>query len=117
MKEGGRGGGGSATTLAAHVTGKHEKAKSFRCAQCERKVKRNPAAVLAKVQTALVAAQMPGYTMKTCPVSGKALPATPTDTLIAGQLVRLCCDDCRATADKNPTATLAKLQAPATKKN
>jgi KRAB domain-containing zinc finger protein len=26
----------SATTLAAHVTGKHEKAKSFRCAQCER---------------------------------------------------------------------------------
>jgi len=55
--------------------------------------------------------------MKTCPVSGKALPATPTDTLIAGQLVRLCCDDCRASAEKNPSATLAKLQAPATKKN
>lgn len=87
------------------------------CAQCERKVKRNPAAVLTKVQTALVAAQAPGYTMKTCPVSGKALPAAPTDTLIAGQLVRLCCDDCRASAEKNPSATLAKLQAPTTTKN
>lgn len=87
------------------------------CAQCERKVKRNPAAVLTKVQTALVAAQTPGYTMKTCPVSGKPLPATPSDTLIAGQLVRLCCDDCRASAEKNPAATLAKLQAPAAKKD
>ena len=87
------------------------------CAQCERKVKRNPAAVLTKVQTALVAAQVPGYAMKTCPVSGKALPATPSDTLIAGQLVRLCCNDCRATAEKDPAATLAKLQAPAAKKD
>lgn len=87
------------------------------CAQCERKVKRNPAAVLTKVQTALVAAQAPGYTMKTCPVSGKPLPATPSDTLIAGQLVRLCCNDCRATAEKDPAATLAKLQPAATKKD
>ena len=87
------------------------------CAQCERKVKRNPAAVLTKVQTALVAAQVPGYAMKACPVSGKALPATPSDTLIAGQLVRLCCNDCRATAEKDPAATLAKLQAPTAKKD
>ena len=87
------------------------------CAQCERKVKRNPSAVLAKVQGALTAAQLAGYTLKTCPVSGKALPATPSDTLIGGQLVRLCCDDCRASAEKDPAATLAKLKAPAAKKD
>jgi tRNA(fMet)-specific endonuclease VapC len=47
----------------------------------------------------------------------KGTPIGVHDTLIAGQLVRLCCEDCRASAEKNPSATLAKLQAPATTKN
>lgn len=85
------------------------------CAQCERKVRRNPAATLEKVQTAVAAAQAPGYPLKTCPVSGKPLPATPSDTIIGGQLVRLCCPACRASAEQDPARTLATVQAPAAK--
>ena len=81
------------------------------CAQCERKVKRNPAAYLAKLQTAIAASQVPSYPMKTCPISGRELPATPTDTLIAGRLVRFCCSGCQATAEKDVAGTLAKLDA------
>ena len=83
------------------------------CAQCERKVKRNPAAYLTKVQAAIAAAQVPTYPLKTCPISGRELPATPTDTLIAGRLVRFCCSGCQATAEKDPAGTLAKLDAAA----
>lgn len=85
------------------------------CAQCERKVRRNPQATLDKVQAALVAAQVPGYPSKTCPVSGKPLSATPSDMLIGGQLVRLCCPECRASAEKDPAGTLAKVKAPPAK--
>jgi len=83
------------------------------CAQCERKVKRNPTAYLGKLQTAIAAAQVPTYPMKTCPISGRELPATPTDTLIAGRLVRFCCAGCQATAERDTAATLAKLDAAA----
>lgn len=83
------------------------------CAQCERKVKRNPSAHLAKLQAAIATAQVATYPLKTCPVSGRELPATPTDTLIAGRLVRFCCSGCQAAAEKDPAATLAKLDAAA----
>lgn len=83
------------------------------CAQCERKVKRNPAAYLSKLQAAMTTAQVPSYPLKTCPISGRELPAEPVDTLLAGRLVRFCCSGCKATAEKNPAAILAKLDAAA----
>jgi hypothetical protein len=83
------------------------------CAQCERKVKRNPSNYLAKLQTAAVAAQSPAYPLRTCPMSGRDLPAAPTDTLIAGRLVRFCCTECRDKGEKDPIATLAKVDAAA----
>lgn len=86
------------------------------CAQCERKVKRNPAAYLAKLQAAAVKAQAATYPMKTCPISGRDLPAEPSDTLIAGRLVRFCCAGCKANAERNPAPVLAKLDAAAVAK-
>ncbi len=83
------------------------------CAQCERKVRRNPAAYLAKLQAAVATAQAPSYPLKTCPISGRELPAEPVDTLLAGRLVRFCCAGCKATAEKDPAAILAKLDAAA----
>jgi len=85
------------------------------CAQCERKVKRNPTAALAKLQTAAIAAQVATYPLKTCLICSKALPATPADTLIAGRLVRFCCNDCKDKAEKNPATTLALVDAAAKK--
>jgi hypothetical protein len=86
------------------------------CASCERKVRRNPAGAIAKVQRAAIEAQVKDYPLKACPVSGRPLPAEPTDTLLAGRLVRLCCKDCQAKAEQDVAATLAKLSpAPAAK--
>jgi hypothetical protein len=79
------------------------------CAQCVRKVKRNPKAWLAKVEKAVVAAQSKDYPLRVCPVSGRELPATPSQTLIGGQLVRFCCDGCKAGAERDPAPVLAKL--------
>jgi YHS domain-containing protein len=79
------------------------------CAQCVRKVKRNPKAWLAKVEKAVMAAQSADYPLRVCPVSGRELPATPSQTLIGGQLVRFCCDGCKAGAERDPAPVLAKL--------
>lgn len=81
------------------------------CAQCVRKVRRNPAAALAKVEKALVAAQSDAYPLKVCPISGRELPANASQTLLAGRLVRFCCDGCKATAERDPAPVLAKLEA------
>lgn len=86
------------------------------CASCERKVRRNPAGALAKVQRAAVEAQTKDYPLKTCPVSGRPLPAEPVDTLLAGRLVRLCCKECQPKAEQDVAATLAKLDAARTAK-
>jgi uncharacterized paraquat-inducible protein A len=85
------------------------------CAQCERKVKRNPKAYLDKLQAAIAKAQVATYPLKTCPISGRDLPAEPCDTLIAGRLVRFCCAGCKATAERDPAPILAKLDAAAAK--
>jgi hypothetical protein len=79
------------------------------CAQCVRKVKRNPAAALAKVEKAIVAAQADTYPLKVCPISGRELPANPSQTLLAGRMVRFCCDGCKASAEREPAPILAKL--------
>lgn len=85
------------------------------CAQCVRKVKRNPTAALAKLEKAIVAAQAEAYPLKVCPLSGRELPASPSQTILAGRLVRFCCDGCKASAEKDPAPVLAKLDAAAKK--
>ena len=79
------------------------------CASCERKVRRNPANTLAKVQRA--AAESHASVQKTCPISGRPLPAEPVDTMLAGRLARLCCKDCLPKAERDVAGTLAKLDA------
>ncbi len=73
---------------------------------------KSPAPAMAKIDKALIEAQLAGYTMKTCPVSkeelGKDGPAV--DYLYGTKLVRFCCKDCIATFEKEPakyTRTLA----------
>ena len=85
------------------------------CAQCVRKVRRNPAAALAKLEKAVVAAQVETYPLKVCLFSGRELTPTSPQTLLAGRLVRFCCDGCKATAERDPAAALAKLDAAAKK--
>ncbi len=79
------------------------------CAQCVRKVKRNPTLHLAALQNAFSISQPRTDATQRCPTCGKDLPTTPVETLIAGRLVRVCCDGCKASAEKSPAATLAKM--------
>lgn len=66
---------------------------------------KNPAPAMAKIDKALIEAQLAGYAMKNCPVSkeelGKDGPAV--DYLYGTKLVRFCCKDCIATFEKDPS--------------
>jgi YHS domain-containing protein len=65
---------------------------------------KSPAPTMAKVDKALIEAQLATYAMKTCPVSkeelGKDGPAV--DYLYGTKLVRFCCKDCIASFEKEP---------------
>ena len=68
------------------------------CGGCVAKVKADPAAVMAKVDAAIIAAQKADYPLDVCPVSGKKLGSgdmTPVDIVVGNRLVRLCCADCK----------------------
>ncbi len=83
------------------------------CKMCMRKVIAKPEAVLAKVDAALIAAQLDKYPLTTCPVSGEELGSMgePVDVLVGHRLVRLCCKSCKKGITKDPVAALAAVEA------
>lgn len=81
------------------------------CASCERKVRRNPSAALAKVRQAALESQAGPGAPKACPIDGRPLPAEPVDTMLSGRLVRFCCEGCRDKGEMDVAGTLAKLDA------
>lgn len=74
------------------------------CKNCVKLVNKDAAKYLAKVDTALIAAQIASYPTKACPVSGEALGSMgdPIDRLYGTKLVRLCCKGCIKSYDKDP---------------
>ena len=85
------------------------------CPGCMKKLKKDPTKYLADINAAVIATQKKNYALVTCPISGEALPAEPTDIVIGERLVRLCCGGCADKARKDPTAMFAKLDAGTTK--
>jgi len=83
------------------------------CKKCAAQVIASPAATLAKIDTAIVAAQGKDYPLATCPVSGHALGegGKPVDYLVGHRLVRVCCADCKEELTKNPLPALAAVDA------
>ena len=81
------------------------------CAGCEPKVRENPEPVIEKLDAAVVEQQSADYEATVCPVSGGELGSMgePTNYVIAGRLVKLCCAGCVGTVEENPAAVLAKL--------
>lgn len=74
--------------------------------------KKDPAAAMAKVDKALIEAQLKTYPTKVCVVSDEALGGEmgdPIEYLHGTRLVRLCCKSCIKAFDKDPAAYLAKL--------
>jgi hypothetical protein len=71
------------------------------------------AATLPGDDAATIAAQKPLYALTTCPVSGETLGGggmKPKDILHDGQLVELCCGNCKADFEKKPAEYMKKVQ-------
>lgn len=69
---------------------------------------------LAALDKAVVDSQSKDYPLKTCPVSKEELGGEmgkPVDVVIAGRLVRLCCEGCTPEVEKTPAKFIALIDA------
>jgi len=83
------------------------------CGKCKKSFAEDPAKYIAKVDAAVVAAQLPTYPLETCPVSGKKLGemGEAVDYVHGTRLVRFCCNNCVKTFQKDPAKTMAAIDA------
>lgn len=81
------------------------------CKGCLKDLKKDPASYLAKIDTAVVAAQKSTYPLTTCPLTGAPLGAGAIDVVHGTRLVRLGGEACRAKFAADPQAALAKVDA------
>lgn len=81
------------------------------CNGCKKDLRADPVAFVEKLDKAVADAQRDDYPLDTCPVSGEKLGGMgdPIETVIAGRLVKLCCDGCGPKIQANPTKYLAKI--------
>lgn len=76
---------------------------------------KSPAVFMAKVDKALIDAQLVNYRPTTCPVSGEALKRDAVNHLYGTRLVRFCCNDCARTFRATPEKFLAVIDKPEAK--
>ena len=74
---------------------------------------KDPKKYLAKLDEAVIAAQGKDYPLKTCPVSKEDLGGMgePVNVVVAGRLVRLCCNGCKKDLMKDPLKYIAAVDA------
>ncbi|KAA0216091.1 MAG: YHS domain-containing protein [Leptolyngbya sp. PLA3] len=85
----------------------------FCCEDCAGKFEKDPGAVLAKLDKAMIEAQRASYPLQTCVVSGEELGGMgePVEMLYMNRLVRFCCEMCIGKFEKDPAAFMAKIDA------
>lgn len=81
------------------------------CKSCIKEFKKDPALILKAIDDAVVAAQKASYPLAKCPVSGHDLEAEAMDLVHGTRLVRLCCKDCVAGFQKEPSKFMATIDA------
>lgn len=97
-----------------------DKAKTFEvggrtfttcCGNCQAKVEKDPQTYVAKLDAAIIAQQAATYPLTKCPVSGKALGSMgePHQIVLAGHLVKLCCDHCTGKAKLKQDEIVKKI--------
>jgi hypothetical protein len=81
------------------------------CSNCKGGLEKDKAAAFAKIDAGVIAAQKDAYPLATCPVSGEKLGGMgePANVVHGTKLVRLCCSSCKKGFDKDPAASLAKV--------
>lgn len=85
----------------------------FCCNDCKAKFAKDSAPAMAKIDAALIAAQLKTYKVDVCPVSGEKLGGMgePVDVLYGTRLVRLCCPSCKKELAKKGPEIVAKIDA------
>ncbi len=83
------------------------------CKSCVKKFKKSPEGSMAKIDQAIIAAQLPHYPLETCPTSGEELGGMgePINVITGTRLVRFCCAGCIKGHKKDPSKAMAKLDA------
>ncbi|USN98168.1 MAG: hypothetical protein H6810_08225 [Phycisphaeraceae bacterium] len=81
------------------------------CKMCKEDIRKDPEKFVEKLDKATADAQRDKYPLDTCIVSGEKLghEGEPAEMVVAGRLVRLCCNDCKKDILKDPAKYLAKL--------
>ena len=85
----------------------------FCCKDCVASFQKDPAKVMGQVDQAMIDAQKKSYPLTTCPISSKPIEGAGVDYLYGTRLVRFCCPKCPDAFLKDPTKTLAQLDAAA----
>jgi YHS domain-containing protein len=83
------------------------------CKKCAAKVKADPAKYFAKLDQAVIKAQLAHYPLKTCIVREKSALGSmgePVNMVVGMQMVRFCCDSCIPKFKKDPAKFLARLK-------
>ena len=81
----------------------------FCCAGCVKSLTKEPAGYLQKADAAIITLQDAQYPLETCVNSGEPLGDKPVVAVVGNRLVKTYCKDCMAAAQKDPAATIAKL--------
>ncbi|MEW6072654.1 MAG: hypothetical protein AB1726_08705 [Planctomycetota bacterium] len=84
------------------------------CPKCVAAVEKDPAPILAKIDAAVIQAQKASYPLETCVISGEKFGGEmgePVDYIYGTRLVRFCCKGCVAKFEKDPAASMAKIDA------
>lgn len=81
------------------------------CKMCQRDFKANPAKFLEKLDKAAMEAQRKDYPLETCLVSGEQLGSMgePVEFVVAGRLMRLCCNGCMPKIIADPAKYIAAI--------
>ena len=85
----------------------------FCCKDCVASFQKDPAKVMGQVDQAMIDAQKKSYPLTSCPISSKPIEGAGVDYLYGTRLVRFCCPKCPDAFLKDPTKTLAQLDAAA----
>ncbi len=81
------------------------------CKMCMKSIAADPEAFVRELDRAAAEAQRPEYPLDTCVVSGGELGSMgdPADLVLAGRLVRLCCDGCSGKLKAEPGRFLQSI--------
>jgi len=82
------------------------------CGGCARKLMKNPAPTLKKLDELIIANQGKKYPTTKCVISGEDLGSMgkPKDVIVANTLVRVCCKGCVKKVTDNPADAVKKLE-------